>query len=659
MARNKRIPLLLGLLGGGGISLPIDIDFSALPDGALPALLAGSTWAVASGKAVNTPTLGANLLTDPGLEANYTTGKCDTLTYAPGSVTYTQSADVHGGSKAQQMVGAAASSGATWNIVSDGVGQWRQFSIWAKRTVGTAGDMSAWYGSAGSQPADDMNVPITSASYQQYKLALLLSNGNIFNWAARQNAAGNPSDTVIVDDGSQNAITYSSLFSMCSAGTPNVVVKANLAAMGDGTPVGLALRGSSVSAPDNCILAMVWMHPLSNLANVAVVKKIGSTYTRIMNATLVNKASDVWFEMRATGTTVQVYYNNAQVGADLTVADAELNGTYHGMFSTGGNNVNRFFVGGIPSVSPYAWAGSSFTAGGGYTSLVQQSLIANYPGYIFTFANGAASGQTTWANLVRMTSDILSVSPVVVVLDHANDPNSDLGKASVEAFIRRVWASNPQTRIILIESPNWILQDTGNDNVVNSPLNTAVLGWIHDIATHYNIPVAAYWEWCKSVVPVPYHLTDLTADTVHPTTLGYTNMARLVEDYVPTGPGVQPVVLPSRLYAGTADYENTPTRTNGTGYDSISGSWTTTGSRIESNITGATVTYAATCQSFGLYRSDGGASSNIDVSIDGGGYSDFNLWQNGTAIIGGLAAHSIVFRVKAGGSVRIDQFWAI
>lgn len=49
-----------GMFDGASL-LPYSIDFSALADGALPSGWTGSTWAIASGKAVNTPTLGAEL----------------------------------------------------------------------------------------------------------------------------------------------------------------------------------------------------------------------------------------------------------------------------------------------------------------------------------------------------------------------------------------------------------------------------------------------------------------------------------------------------------------------------------------------------------------------------------------------------------------------
>lgn len=290
---------------------------------------------------------------------------------------------------------------------------------------------------------------------------------------------------------------------------------------------------------------------------------------------------------------------------------------------------------------------------------MRQSLSSSYPTRAFVSINAAKGGHNTWSNLVRLTADILNANPNVIVLDHANDSDDNKSKATMEAFIRRVWTESPATKLVIVESPTWITQDTGNNAIVDTPTNTTVITLMRSIAAYYGIPIAAYWEWCKAVVPDDYDLLDLVSDTVHPTQLGYIAMGDTVLPYLPDGGGSRPDTLPTPLYADTILYQNEPTRTVGTGNDAMTGTWTTTATRITSTTAGSTVTFSATCQSFGIYRSDGGVSSGIEVSVNGGAYSDLVQYQNGNPVAAGRGLHSITFRVKTGGTVRIDEFWAI
>jgi len=104
------------------IALPLEFDFTAMSDGFLPSVFTGTTWAISTGKAINTPTLGAELLTDPGLEGTYTAGKANALTKT-GLPTLTESADAHGGSKAQEFTGAAITNAVYWAAVAGVAGR--------------------------------------------------------------------------------------------------------------------------------------------------------------------------------------------------------------------------------------------------------------------------------------------------------------------------------------------------------------------------------------------------------------------------------------------------------------------------------------------------------------------------------------------------------
>lgn len=298
------------------------------------------------------------------------------------------------------------------------------------------------------------------------------------------------------------------------------------------------------------------------------------------------------------------------------------------------------------------FAGSSFTESAtGYRAIATQWELVNKPSYLFTFSNQSIGGHNTWSNLVRLTT-----GTDLFVIDHANDTGGFV-YASMEALIRRLWTANPNTRIIMISSPTWFGVDTDVDDNVNHPHNETELGVMAALAAQYGIPFVDYWAWCKSAVPGTYHLNQLTDDGVHPSAIGYAAMAVLLEAHLPNGGGAKPGTLPARLYA-SEDYENAPTRTNGSAETSRTGTWTEAGTSISSNEVGATITYGATCQSYGIYRADSVAVQAVEVSIDGGAYAAANISQNGLTIAGDRAAHTVTIKVLAG-TVRIDEFWAV
>jgi len=329
-------------LGGGVSILPLDIDFSTLEDGALPEPLVGATWAVSSGVAVNTPTLGSELLTDPGLEAAYTDGKCNSLSKT-GLPTLTESADSHGGSKAQQYIGALSTNNISYENVTGVVGNWYQFSSWGKRTAGAANNTYAWLVQANALPAAPANrSAITSATYAQLRLAhVSTETSSIICSPAR---GGDGSDTVIVDDGSLKIITPTSLHALINAGRAAVTLRAQLNTLTDETLIGLVIRADTVSNPTNALYVYAYQQPTApGKLLVGVLKRLNATYTALLATVQVDVVADAYLEARTSGTTVQVFYNGTQVGTDLTEADCATY-THFGIFSSGNNGVKRFLV---------------------------------------------------------------------------------------------------------------------------------------------------------------------------------------------------------------------------------------------------------------------------------------------------------------------------
>jgi len=308
---------------------------------------------------------------------------------------------------------------------------------------------------------------------------------------------------------------------------------------------------------------------------------------------------------------------------------------------------------------PYGilYAGSSFTASVvSYSLGVTEWLKETQPQYVIDASNQAEGGAKTWFNLVRLGS-YLDADVDVVVIDTANDVTSSITKdaASLEAFIRRVWTYNPAIRIIGVSSPSWNGQDTSNNANAPTPTNLVDLNAAKAIFNYYGVSYAAYLDEVVSLVPGTYDLDDLTDDTVHPNVTGYAIMAGLVQAHLPLLANNLSGALPARLNAATADFEATPTRKNGTAYDSRTGSWTDAGTVTSSASAGATITYSFNGRSFGIYRADSGYL-NVETSIDGGAFFVNGLGQNGYDI-GTVAAHTVIIKVLT--TAKIEEFWAI
>jgi hypothetical protein len=396
------------------------------------------------------------------------------------------------------------------------------------------------------------------------------------------------------------------------------------------------------------------MHGSTSGAHLCVLKKIGLNYSVVLTSQIIYPTINKYLEIRASGNIVQIFYNDTQVGMDLTILDPELiNNIYHGMFSTGGNFLQSFFCSNQIFSMAITFAGSSWTFGTGYRPDVSAWLYNNHLNYKFTFILSAKSSHNIWSNLVRLSRDSLAGNPAVIILEHANGLMTD---ETMEALIRRVWTASPTTKIILIEAPSWLNMDYHDNAIVTTPINTAAMSVVNATAAHYGIPIIRWWEWAKSFVPEIYDLDEIISDGVHPTILGYSYISSQTELYLAQGFNISPTTLPDRLY-DCEDYENESIIKVGTDYDSKTGTWSEIGTVVESSEADATITYSATCQSFGCYRADG-VYQSVQISIDGGIFSALPFYQNGYAIPSGRGLHTITVKVVSD-SVRIEEFWAI
>lgn len=339
---------LLTVLGQGGVRLPYTFDPSGMSDGALPgAFSSKGGWTISSGHGVCSPTLGVELLTDGGLEGTYTGGLCAALSKT-GTPTVAESADVHGGSKAQSFLADADGETLIFPFLTPEANTWYLATGWGKST-GTNANKTMYLNQIGGKPLNNCYPRAwTSASYIQRKVAQFSNSTNaLYFYAVAQNT-GSDFETVIIDDFSLKKITTSTMFAMCKA-RADVTAKAKYTWDRDGV-CGVVARANASDNPSTYLQAF-YFNVSNAFAYCVLWKCVSGVYTQLIadwtNAGGAGSggipASTEWLEIRCSGTTVRLFHNNIQVGADQTVSD--VNGIYAGVFQSGGSQLEIFFVG--------------------------------------------------------------------------------------------------------------------------------------------------------------------------------------------------------------------------------------------------------------------------------------------------------------------------
>jgi hypothetical protein len=291
-----------------------------------------------------------------------------------------------------------------------------------------------------------------------------------------------------------------------------------------------------------------------------------------------------------------------------------------------------------------------------FRNLVHSWLAVTYPYAFQEVSWSAVTGSHSWQNLFRLAA-LIALRPRTIVIDSAvNDEDDNCSRYSAEAIIRLLRVALPNTKLI------GLLNIRVADVHVDDPTNTDQQ--IHDdwvaLLTHYSIPYADFAAEVQANVPVPYHLTQYLADTVHPNDFGHATIATLVEAQMAAF--LPPVSLPARLRADSADFEATP-QVVYANTCSRTGTWIVdvNGAYVSSEV-GATMTLPAPVAFRSLGISDGVEGDapvppSVGVSLNGGAYVSMFLWENGKDL-GSVAVRTVSVKLLSG-TVKIQSFWFI
>lgn len=630
-------------------------DFSTYSDGPLPEEWLGSTWSASSGKIINTPTLGSEVVTNGGME----TGS-PPIGWASNNTTLVADADVHSGSQAIKITSNALAAGASQNVavVKD---VWYTHSEWVKRTVGQI-DLLV----IGAHTSTQSNSPyhLSPSIYTNYQGSILMG-GTILSLFLR----GWDNGTVAYwDDISVKPLTTSQLFMTRDFGFSYVNIKAGMI-ISNYFPLGLVSNLDSVSNPKYYILAC---RQARN--QVGLFKCINGVYTELINAS-ATYVSGAQLEIRKTAANIyQLWYNGVQVGADQTVTDVNLNNnTIHGLFSTGSSSqIANFYIstGAMTDAQTVAIGGSiTYGSAASATANIYHQLVASWlrsryvtKNIIMTNAGVSATGSTY--GLIRLQNDVIGLNPELVIIEFAvNDHDTSYEKAAAEALIRRLRTDLPSAKLAAV-----FFLTVGSASI-NDPTNVsdAVLQNWKTLCELYSIPYADFAAEVLRAVNASEHIVgDYMNDIVHPKDLGHSTAATLLENVMPTlFAGAQVGgALPSRIY-DNGDYENTPTIRDGIDNDGETGTgWMTSsdGTSRESSTADDTLTYTGTFQMIIRDFQIGGSNGIVATKVDNEAWFNINLASDGsnyrTHWIGTRGAHTVIFKVVSG-RVKLRRFLTI
>ena len=320
-----------------GALLPYEVDFSTLGDGVLPDRFTAPNWAVSSGAAVGTPT-GTSRLTNGDFESWSSPTDADNWieTIAGGSTVNRDGVEQRSGTYCCRLDIDAGNNNAEINqIPTVALGGWLSTGWWLKSSA--ASGKSALILHKNQYP-ENYAVYLTN-SYQNFTQSSVKRLAAGFGVGVRKLSAA--SSSIYIDDVVTTEHNTSSLVATVEAGASDVTVKAGWTLPGnpDSPLAGVIMNADSATNPVNYVVFLV----NGDRNNSYLFKIVGTTVTQVAT-TAITYADGANVELRKSGTTYQMYYNGAQVGANQTISDSELvDNTIHGMFSTSANSSCDYF----------------------------------------------------------------------------------------------------------------------------------------------------------------------------------------------------------------------------------------------------------------------------------------------------------------------------
>jgi peptidoglycan/xylan/chitin deacetylase (PgdA/CDA1 family) len=299
-------------------------NFANYQDGDLPSIFVGDSFSILAGKAINNPTLGAEKLSDPGIEAwsdvNTPTGWAK---YESGASTVTrEDVDVHGGNYAAKLNIDASNS--TAYIVKSGVitaGAWQKVSFWAKADAPCSIKIV-------NGVANVVTFNLTT-EYQQFSTTLI---GEATYLAIQNNSAANR--IILIDDGSVKNIDINTVTALIKKETDYRV--SSRVAMSDKSCIGVSCSCNAADNPTYGLFAYI------DSSYIFLSKLVNGTWTNLIKSS-INYKDDYQISVVKKNDKVTLFYGGIQEGTTQIITETQIiNGEFHGLFSTSSNEASEF-----------------------------------------------------------------------------------------------------------------------------------------------------------------------------------------------------------------------------------------------------------------------------------------------------------------------------
>jgi len=629
------------------------MDLFDRADGGLGANWTGSTFAIVSENAVNTPNYSANLFQSgkgqfTGTTESWVARGSNTIQSVDGKlkVTYVNNDE-----------GAVLTLGSAHDLTSNlTAGLWYLLRYKAYREGGNF--LFIIYGT----PNWFKTISNTGALAQgQFFFNPASATPAIYTASM---AAG---EIAWLDDLELLPAPMSSLFAAAGlAFSGNVVVRAPVT-LTTGQLAGLFVKLDSVSNPQNVVYAVMIRD--TNL-QLLLYKRVSGTST-LLASTGAGFADGAVLELRASGTTYEVWFDNT-LRLSATVTDASIaSNTLHGMFGAEGKIHSISVQRSLSTLARIAYVGGSITYMTGWRTMTLDALVERHIDRLVVGTSIAANGFTAWIHLVRM-AEIAALTPTLVTVDLcANHANTDTDKETCEALLRKLRVTLPDATILLPLLPKW---DNGSST---DPNNLTTIAWVSALAAHYDCDVIDLAALMDAARDAGTPLSDwyTSPDFTHPNTGGHAfitaqMMPTLTENYIDGGATAWTgdIADYARLYAGSLAYEATPTIRAATSNDGETGTWTTVNStERRSSSAGSTISWTATCVSVGVDVQSGSGTGIMRWRVDGGSWSSnvvLSTQANAPSqilplnIVLSAGSHTLDIEVVSG-TVTIRRFLAI
>lgn len=301
------------------------------PDSQTTPTLSWSGGNITTNKLTVSPTMGAEIFSDGGLE-NWITNS--DLYYWQEAVSGTSTINkdtnnAHSGLSALRMDIDSGNNYAQIMLAPNPtVGTWYNINLWAKASDAVS-SLRIYFNGLDMSP-----VMTPGTTYSNFTQTSRFISSNLIAFKR----ATSPNNSIYLDDLSLKPLDLSSLFSTLSTNDSDVIIETNVT-MTSGTQAGIVSNLDSTSAPSNFVIAY------HDGVNVKLDKVVGGTYTNLISAatTYVPGAP---IRLTKVSNKYAVYYNNVIVGAAQMIYDAGIiSNTKHGVFSTySGNSFDNFVI---------------------------------------------------------------------------------------------------------------------------------------------------------------------------------------------------------------------------------------------------------------------------------------------------------------------------